>query len=62
MCSSDLVVTLEHGRGIKIMRLLCDDVEIKKKPVGHGTIVRLVKMLQQGAEPLEKGMFEILSA
>lgn len=56
------VVTLEHGRGIKIMRLLCDDVEIKKKPVGHGTIVRLVKMLQQGAEPLEKGMFEILSA
>lgn len=35
---------LERGRGIKLMRMLADSVEIRRKPTGDGTIVRLVKM------------------
>ena len=33
------------------MRLLADSVSIERKSAGHGTVVRLVKLLQQaGAE------------
>lgn len=35
---------LERGRGIKLMRMLADSVEISRKPNGVGTIVRLVKL------------------
>ncbi len=56
------VVTLEHGRGIKIMRLLCDSVEIHAKPFGHGTVVRLVKLFGRPLNPLEEGLRMIMSA
>ncbi len=36
---------LERGRGIKLMRLLADEVTISLKSSGKGTSVRLVKML-----------------
>lgn len=36
--------TIERGRGIKLMRMLADSVEIGRKPSGHGTVVRLVKL------------------
>lgn len=34
----------ERGRGIRLMRMLADSVEIRRKPAGGGTVVRLVKM------------------
>ncbi len=34
----------ERGRGIKLMRMLADSVEINRKPSGQGTVVRLVKL------------------
>ena len=37
--------TLERGRGIKLMRMLADSVEIRRKPSGNGTVVRLVKLI-----------------
>lgn len=56
------VVTLEHGRGIKIMRLLCDSVEIHAKPFGHGTVVRLVKLFGRSVNSLDAELRPILSA
>ena len=35
----------ERGRGIRLMRLLCDSVSITRKQTGEGTVVRLVKLL-----------------
>ncbi len=35
----------ERGRGIRLMRLLADAVTIARKPSGHGTVVRIVKLL-----------------
>lgn len=35
---------LERGRGIKLMRMLADSVEISRKPAGLGTIVRITKL------------------
>lgn len=35
---------LERGRGIKLMNLLADSVEIQDKSNGSGTVVRLVKL------------------
>lgn len=43
----------ERGRGIKLMRLLADSVEIEHKASGSGTVVRLVKMYTPNA--LEPG-------
>lgn len=34
----------ERGRGIKLMRMLADSVEIRRKASGCGTVVRLVKL------------------
>lgn len=56
------VVTLEHGRGIKLMRLLTDGVEIGNKPYGHGTVVRMVKLFGRRRSPLEEGILEVMSA
>lgn len=36
---------LERGRGIKLMRMLADSVEIGRKANGAGTVVRLVKLI-----------------
>lgn len=44
---------LERGRGIRLMRLLADSVEIARKPSGEGTVVRLVKLLAPGSAPRE---------
>lgn len=46
---------LERGRGIKLMRLLADSVEIQPKATGNGTVVKIVKLytpldIQHGAE------------
>lgn len=38
---------IERGRGIKLMRLLTDSVTIARRPSGTGTVVRLVKLLEQ---------------
>lgn len=35
---------LERGRGIKLMRMLADSVEISRKPNEQGTVVRIVKL------------------
>ena len=35
----------ERGRGIKLMRLLCDDVSIRRREGVSGTVVRLVKLV-----------------
>ena len=43
------VTTYEHGRGIKMMRLLVDAVDISKKRTGHGTIARLTKVFSPAA-------------
>lgn len=37
--------TDERGRGIALMRLLVDSVSIDARPSGHGTVVRLTKMV-----------------
>lgn len=39
--------SMERGRGIKLMRLLADSVEISHKSQGKGTVVRLVKLVGQ---------------
>ena len=51
----DAGATLERGRGIKLMRMLADSVEIGPKTSGEGTVVRLVKLItpmsrQKGGE------------
>ena len=38
-------VTAERGRGIALMRLLSDSVEITPKPNGKGMVVRIVKLI-----------------
>ncbi len=43
---------VERGRGIKLMRLLCDSVVISKKETGPGTVVRLVKLYKNIAEQI----------
>lgn len=47
-CGED---SIERGRGIKLMRMLADSVEIAPKASGTGTVVRLVKLLTPQAEP-----------
>lgn len=42
---SECASELERGRGIKLMRMLADSVEISRKPDGCGTVVRLVKLI-----------------
>lgn len=46
----DSGLALERGRGIKLMRLLADSVEIAPKPSGKGCVVRLVKMVTPVAQ------------
>ena len=53
--AEDAGATLERGRGIKLMRMLADSVEIGPKTSGEGTVVRLVKLItpmsrQKGGE------------
>ena len=45
----------ERGRGIKLMRLLVDDVDIRPKPSGKGTVVRLVKLVDTRTTVLGEG-------
>ncbi|MDJ1121321.1 anti-sigma factor antagonist [Olsenella sp. YH-ols2217] len=53
------VPTLEHGRGIKIMRLLCDKVDIFRKPTGNGTVARMTKLFSsRGFGPVEEESWE----
>ena len=35
---------IERGRGIKLMRMLADAVDIRRKTTGCGTMVQLVKL------------------
>lgn len=44
--------SVERGRGIKLMRMLADSVEITHKSSGPGTVVRLVKLLTPSAAPV----------
>lgn len=39
----------ERGRGIKLMRLLVDSVEVRRRTDGPGTMVRLIKLLHAPA-------------
>lgn len=43
--------TEERGRGIRLMLMLADAVEIRPKQLGQGTCVRLVKLLEPAARP-----------
>lgn len=47
---------LERGRGIKLMRMLADSVEIGRKANGAGTVVRLVKLITPMARERVAGM------
>ena len=47
---------LERGRGIKLMRMLADSVEIGRKANGAGTVVRLVKLITPMAGERVAGM------
>lgn len=38
-----------RGRGIKLMRMLADSVDIRRKHAGKGTVVRLVKLVMPDA-------------
>lgn len=44
-CAKAVEPDAERGRGISLMRLLADSVEIAPKPSGAGTCVRIVKLL-----------------
>lgn len=48
----EAVPSLERGRGIKLMRLLADNVQIFTKPSGKGTCVRIEKLYQSPAQVL----------
>ena len=37
--------TRERGRGIRLMRMLVDSVEVRRRVESPGTLVRLIKML-----------------
>ena len=37
----------ERGRGIRLMRLLVDSVEVRRRIDARGTMVRLVKLLDR---------------
>ena len=41
--------TEERGRGIKLMRMLVDSVEVRRRTDAPGTMVRLIKLLPQVA-------------
>ena len=38
-------VSAERGRGIRLMRMLVDHVEVRRRTDGPGTLVRLIKLL-----------------
>ncbi len=40
--------TDERGRGIRLMRMLVDSVEVRKRSDGPGTVVRLIKVTGEG--------------
>lgn len=40
----------ERGRGIKLMRLLVDSVEVARRHEGHGTCVTLTKLFSRGED------------
>lgn len=40
----EVEATEERGRGIKLMRMLVDSVEVARRPGGAGTVVRLIKL------------------
>ena len=42
--------TATRGRGIRLMRMLVDRVDIERRRDGRGTLVRLVKLYPEGAE------------
>ena len=46
-CTALVGECLERGRGIRLMQLLSDSVEFFKKSSGTGTVVRLVKLLDE---------------
>ena len=48
-CSPDAECA-ERGRGIRLMRMLADAVEIRRKPSGAGTVVRLTKLFAPAAD------------
>lgn len=45
--ASETLDELERGRGIKLMRMLADSVEIMRKSTGEGTVVRITKLVNQ---------------
>ena len=48
--SSEPVTTEERGRGIKLMRMLVDNVEVARRTDGAGTSVRMVKLFSGALE------------
>ena len=38
----------ERGRGIRLMRMLVDSVEVRRRSDGPGTLVRLIKLISPG--------------
>ena len=40
----------ERGRGIKLMRMLVDNVEVARRTDGAGTRVRMVKLFSSALE------------
>ena len=40
----EVTPTEERGRGIRLMRMLVDGVEVRRREGGPGTVVRLIKL------------------
>ena len=48
--ASEPVTSEERGRGIKLMRMLVDNVEVARRTDGAGTRVRMVKLFSSALE------------
>jgi anti-sigma regulatory factor (Ser/Thr protein kinase) len=48
--ASEPVASEERGRGIKLMRMLVDNVEVARRTDGAGTRVRMVKLFGSALE------------
>ena len=48
--TSEAVASAERGRGIKLMRMLVDNVEVARRTDGAGTRVQMVKLFSGALE------------
>lgn len=44
----EVVASEDRGRGIKLMRMLVDSVDVARRSDGQGTVVRMIKLVKPG--------------